>query len=188
MVYANLREISRSFREKRAFFLGWSVNTLLYLRPSPGGVPVPLFPRNINRFVRLFPKIALLIYYVPHGPQNCLSSLVILILCLCSLVPLIFRLLIPFPKTPWVKCVNLVSPKNRCFFFLLTHQNIGFDGWLFGQNVNLLLALPTYIILSCVPTSKVSVPHFAHLAVFVDRFMWDYNGKPLSGTGGFYFY
>ena len=32
---------------------------------------------------------------------------------------------------------------------------------------------------SCVPTSKVSVPHFARLAVFVDRFLWDYNGKPL---------
>ena len=27
--------------------------------------------------------------------------------------------------------------------------------------------------LSCVPTSKVSVPHFARLAVFVDRFLWD---------------
>ena len=34
-------------------------------------------------------------------------------------------------------------------------------------------------VLSCVPTSKVSVPHFARLAVFVDRFLWDYNGKPL---------
>ena len=33
--------------------------------------------------------------------------------------------------------------------------------------------------LSCVPTSKVYVPHFARLAVFVDRFLWDYNGKPL---------
>ena len=35
------------------------------------------------------------------------------------------------------------------------------------------------IDLSCVPTSKVSVPHFARLAVFIDRFLWDYNGKPL---------
>ena len=33
--------------------------------------------------------------------------------------------------------------------------------------------------LSCVPTGKVSVPHFARLAVFVDRFLCDYNGKPL---------
>ena len=36
-----------------------------------------------------------------------------------------------------------------------------------------------FIRLSCVPTSKVSVPHFARLAVIVDRFLWDYNGKPL---------
>ena len=35
---------------------------------------------------------------------------------------------------------------------------------------------------SCVSTSKVYVPHFARLAVFVDRFMWDYNGKPLLRT------
>ena len=28
-------------------------------------------------------------------------------------------------------------------------------------------------------TSKVSVPYFSCLAVFVDRFLWDYNGKPL---------
>ena len=33
--------------------------------------------------------------------------------------------------------------------------------------------------LGCVPTSKVSVPHFARIAVFVDIFLWDYNGKPL---------
>ena len=43
-----------------------------------------------------------------------------------------------------------------------------------------LSPLGAYIILlSCVLTSKVSVPHFARLAVFVDRFLWDYNGKPL---------
>ena len=46
-----------------------------------------------------------------------------------------------------------------------------------GQSViDYVIATPN---LSCVPTSKVSVPHFARLAVFVDRFLWDYNGKPL---------
>ena len=39
--------------------------------------------------------------------------------------------------------------------------------------------IPVWQHLSCVPTNKVSAPHFARLAVFVDRFLWDYNGKPL---------
>ena len=33
--------------------------------------------------------------------------------------------------------------------------------------------------LSCVYTGKVSVSHLARLAVFVARFLWDYNGKSL---------
>ena len=48
----------------------------------------------------------------------------------------------------------------------------------FAVKQNMLL----FYAKSCVPTSKVYVPHFARLAVFVDRFLWDYNGKPLLKT------
>ena len=50
---------------------------------------------------------------------------------------------------------------------LLTLETVGFP--------ECLLVLDS----SCVHTSKVSMPHIARPAVFVDRFLWDYNGKPL---------
>ena len=75
----------------------------------------------------------------------------------------------------FISCAIALFPKEPFFFFQSLHVHT-----IIHLQRNLRLSHVLVVsILSCVPTSKVSLPHFARLAVFVDRFLWDYNGKPL---------
>ena len=91
--------------------------TLPILEAHPEGY---LFPWN-NSSVSLFPKIKILLSYVPKN-------------CLCSLVPLIFRPLLPcspemislvplFPKSMWRPHSR---PNKRCGSFLLKWWHFAF--------------------------------------------------------------